>query len=207
LDTKKAIYIIRHGETEYNKRGIIQGSGIDSDLNATGILQSQLFYRAYHHINFNKIYTSKLKRTIQSVTPFAQKGIPVESMDELNEISWGVFEGQVSTPEAKKAYERIISEWQYGLLDRQIEGGESPKEIHKRQKTGLEKIMSKVEEDTILIAMHGRALKCFLCLLTETPLEKMEIYKHNNLCLYHIEYSESGGFKIIVENSIDHLII
>ena len=156
--TKKAIYIIRHGETEYNKKGIIQGSGIDSDLNATGILQSQLFYRAYHHINFNKIYTSKLKRTIQSVAPFTQKGVPIESLEELNEINWGIFEGKVSTPEAQKAYDRIINEWQNGLLDRQIEGGESPKQINKRQKAGLEKIMNNVEEDTILIAMHGRAL-------------------------------------------------
>lgn len=207
MDTKKAIYIIRHGETEYNKKGIIQGSGIDSDLNATGILQSQLFYRAYHHINFNKIYTSNLKRTQQSVAPFTQKGIPVESLAELNEINWGIFEGKVSTPEAQKAYDRVISEWQHGLLDRQIEGGESPKQINKRQKAGLLKIMSKVEEETILIAMHGRALKCFLCLLTATPLEKMENFKHNNLCLYHLEYSEEKGFKIIVENSVDHLLI
>jgi phosphoserine phosphatase len=207
LDTKKAIYIIRHGETEYNKKGIIQGSGIDSDLNATGILQSQLFYRAYHHINFNKIYTSKLKRTIQSVSPFREKGIPVESLDELNEINWGIFEGKAPTPDAQKAYNRIISEWQQGLLDRQIEGGESPKEINKRQKAGLLKIMSNAEEETILIAMHGRALKCFLCLLTGTPLEEMENFKHNNLCLYHLEYTKEKGFEIIVENSLDHLLI
>lgn len=205
--TKKAIYIIRHGETEYNKKGIIQGSGIDSDLNATGILQSQLFYRAYHHINFNKIYTSKLKRTIQSVAPFTQKGVPIESLEELNEINWGIFEGKVSTPEAQKAYDRIINEWQNGLLDRQIEGGESPKQINKRQKVGLEKIMNNVEEDTILIAMHGRALKCFLCLLTDTPLEQMENFKHHNLCLYHIEYSHEKGFEIVVENSLEHLLI
>ncbi len=206
MDTNKAIYIIRHGETDYNKRGIIQGSGVDSELNETGILQSELFFRAYHHIPFKKIYTSKLKRTIQSVQPFIDIGINYESLEELNEINWGIFEGKVSTPESIIQYERIIREWQQGLLDREIEGGESPRQIHKRQIRGLETIMSKPEEDPILIAMHGRALKCFLCLLNGTPLQLMEDYKHTNLCLYVIEYSKEKGFKTVVHNSTDHLM-
>lgn len=205
MNTNKAIYIIRHGETDYNKKGIIQGSGVDSDLNETGILQSELFYRAYHHIPFKKIYTSQLKRTIQSVQPFLNKGIPHEPLAELNEINWGVFEGKVTTPEHLIKYERIIREWQEGLLDREIEGGESPRQINKRQQRGLDIIMSKPEEDPILIAMHGRALKCFLCLLNGTPLQLMEDYKHTNLCLYVMQYSPEEGFKMVVNNSTDHL--
>lgn len=207
MSTKKAIYIIRHGETDFNQKGIIQGSGIDSDLNKTGLLQRDMFFRAYHHINFTKIYTSQLKRTLQSVEPFRQKGIPIEPLKELNEINWGIFEGRPSTPDAQKAYNRIISEWQQGMLTRPIEGGESPWEVITRQKRGLEVIMSRPHEDPILIAMHGRALKCFLCLLTNKPLEQMEDFKHSNLCLYQLEYRPETGFTIQIENSVDHLLI
>lgn len=205
MNTNKAIYIIRHGETDYNKRGIIQGSGVDSDLNETGILQSEMFFRAYHHIPFKKIYTSTLKRTIQSVRPFIEKGIAWEPLEELNEINWGMFEGRVSSPETIQKYDLIIREWQQGLLDREIEGGESPRQVNKRQQRGLETIMSRPDEDPILIAMHGRALKCFLCLLNGTPLHQMEDYKHTNLCLYVIEYTPDSGFKMVVRNSTDHL--
>ena len=50
----KTIYLIRHGETEFNRMGIVQGSGIDSDLNETGILQARAFFETYRHITFNK---------------------------------------------------------------------------------------------------------------------------------------------------------
>ena len=63
MNTKKTIYIIRHGETDYNRQGIIQGSGVDSDLNETGRIQAEKFFKAYHHIPFDKVYTSELKRT------------------------------------------------------------------------------------------------------------------------------------------------
>ncbi len=207
MDTKKAIYIIRHGETEYNRKGIIQGSGIDSDLNETGILQRELFFRAYHHIPFKKIYTSELKRTIQSVKPFIDAGIAHEALPELNEINWGIFEGRETTPDNHEQYLRVLKEWQQGFLDRAIEGGESPKSIRKRQEAGLAKIMAKSEEDQVLIAMHGRALKCFLCLLTGTPLQQMEHYKHSNLCLYVVHFNPDEGYTLVTQNSIDHLLI
>ena len=64
------LYIIRHGETDFNKRGIIQGRGVNSDLNDHGISQARSFYKAYHHIEFDKVITSTLKRTHQTVQSF-----------------------------------------------------------------------------------------------------------------------------------------
>lgn len=48
----KYIYILRHGETDYNRRGIVQGSGVDAELNEYGRLQAEAFFRYYrdfHH--------------------------------------------------------------------------------------------------------------------------------------------------------------
>ncbi|HYG15236.1 MAG TPA: histidine phosphatase family protein, partial [Bacteroidia bacterium] len=41
---KKTIYLVRHGETEFNRMGIVQGSGVDSELNETGRKQADLFF-------------------------------------------------------------------------------------------------------------------------------------------------------------------
>ena len=38
------LYIMRHAQTEYNKKGIIQGSEVDSDINKHGDIQASLFY-------------------------------------------------------------------------------------------------------------------------------------------------------------------
>ena len=73
------IYILRHAETEYNSKGIIQGSEVDSNINTTGILQSDKFYNKYKDIEFDKVFVSNLKRTYQTVKNFVEiKNIPFD---------------------------------------------------------------------------------------------------------------------------------
>lgn len=171
-----------------------------------GRLQAAKFHKAYHHIPFDKVYSSELKRTIQSVDPFIQQGHTHEVMSEFNEINWGVFEGKVSTPESHRKYLDVVEDWRAGLIDRRIEGGESPRDLQKRQERGLQKLMQREHERQLLLCMHGRAMRSFLCLLTGEPLSSMDQFKHSNLCLYVVQ--ENGGFFDIVEaNSVDHLWI
>ncbi len=206
MNTKKTIYIIRHGETDYNRQGIIQGSGVDSDLNETGRIQAEKFFKAYHHIPFDKVYTSELKRTVQSIEHFIENGFPHETLAEFNEICWGIFEGMVSTPESHRSYLAVLEDWKAGLLDRSIEGGESPNAMYKRQEVGLQKLLNRKDENTLLICMHGRAMRSFLCLLTGQDLSNMDQFKHSNLCLYVLEQN-GVGFEIVQSNSIEHLWI
>jgi broad specificity phosphatase PhoE len=205
LTTKKTIYLIRHGETEYNKRGIIQGSGINSDLNDKGRLQARLFYMAYKHIQFDKIYISKLNRTYQSVEPFIENNLKYEQLDGLNEINWGVMEGAIPNSLNQLHYQKMIEDWKMGYLDNAIENGETPNQMFIRQKLALEKIMAAANENTILICMHGRAIRSFLCLLLNQPLSRMEEFYHSNLCLYVLKHNENGRFDVEIENSTEHL--
>ncbi|NUM31745.1 MAG: histidine phosphatase family protein [Bacteroidetes bacterium] len=205
MTTKKTIYLIRHGETDYNKNGIIQGSGINSNLNENGLLQAKLFHLAYRHIKFDKIYISELNRTYQSVFPFINDGFEYEKMHELNEINWGMMEGAMPTKVNQIHYNQMIEDWKSGFLDKCVENGESPAKLANRQKAGFEKIMKKHNENTILICMHGRALRSFLCLMLKLPLSKMEDFKHSNFCLYILKQKTETEFEILLENSIEHL--
>lgn len=201
----KTLYIIRHGQTDYNRRGIVQGSGVDTDLNETGKKQAKSFFNHYRHIPFEKIYTSNLKRTHQTIAPFIQMGAKMEELSELNEINWGEMEGMEPTPEAHEKFIHTIQQWAQGNLDIAVHGGETPKELFERQKAGLNKIMAN-GENPVLICMHGRALRSFLCLLTGTPLQQMDDFEHGNVCLYVLEkLPESTYFDILVRNSRLHL--
>ncbi len=197
--------MIRHGETEYNKRGIIQGSGINSDLNETGLVQARQFYMAYKHIDFDKIYISELKRTFQSVEPFIDEKFTYEKLSGLNEINWGIMEGQIPNSINQMHYHQMISDWKSGYLDNAIENGETPMQMFVRQKEALKKIMEAENEKTVLICMHGRAIRSFLCLLLNKPLQNMDGFYHSNFCLYILEHSSNGGFEIKLENSTHHL--
>lgn len=203
-NVKKTLYIIRHGETEFNRLNIVQGSGVDTSLNESGRFQARKFYDAYQDLNFDKIYTSALKRSRESVQLFIDRGIPVESLKELNEISWGRFEGKTQTAEQRAMYQKTVDLWNLGDEHARISEGESPAELRARQLTALDHIMNKPGEEKVLICMHGRAMKSFLCLLMDEPISKMEEFPHTNLGLYVLEY-EDNRFHLRMKNNISHL--
>ena len=196
----KQIYLIRHGQTDYNLKGIIQGSRVDADLNDTGRKQAAGFFDAHKHIRFDKIYISKLKRTFQSVKEFIDLNTPYEAFEGLNEISWGEQDGIASNLEMKEYYNFVSKEWQSGNLDLQIGGGESPNQVAERQKSVIETILSRNDEETILICMHGRAMRILLCQLLNKSLSEMDTFEHANLCLYLLDYD---GKNISIEKAND----
>lgn len=200
----KKIYIIRHGQTDFNLRGIVQGSGINSSINEKGRLQAQAFFDRYKHISFDKIYTSSLKRTTESVQPFIDLGIPFVALEGLNEISWGRKEGQPITLEEDAYYNWMLNQWQLGNTQERIEGGESPEDVTHRQDGAINYIMSKKEESTVLICMHGRAMRILLCRLLNYPLRCMDMFEHQNLCLYQLDFTGSM-FSVKKYNETSHL--
>jgi len=203
-ETKKTLYIVRHGQTDLNKQGIVQVRGMNTDLNDEGRKQAQLFYAAYKNVPFDKIYISELKRTQQSIQPFIDLGIPFEKLAGLDELAWGVLEGKPGTQETTASFLKLVRDWVDGKLDSKIEGGESPNEVLDRQKIALKTILSHPEEKTVLVCMHGRAMRLLLCLLTGKPLTEMESFPHQNLVLYKVAY-DGDNFEIIDFNDSEHL--
>jgi probable phosphoglycerate mutase len=203
----KTIYLIRHGETEFNRRGVVQGSGIDSDLNELGFLQARAFFDTYQDIEFDKIYTSKLRRTVQSVQEFINVGIPYEQFEGLNEISWGEKEGKIPNYLEDENYLEIIVNWGKGKTDiPAAKGGETPEQVVVRQKTAFEEIIARSDERMILVAMHGRAIRILLTHLLDLPLSEMDTFNHSNLCLYRLSYDyQTKKFSLDLANDTEHL--
>jgi len=200
----KKIYLLRHGQTDYNLQGVVQGSGIDAPINDTGWAQADAFFCTYRDIPFDQLYHSALIRTQQSIQGFIDLGIPVTSLSELNEISWGEYEGTPMTPEEGEYYRMMLQQWQDGNLDYAIAGGESPNSVAERLHRAIQQIIH-VQGTTILVCMHGRAMRIFLSLICNTPLEDMDQYEHGNLCLYLLQQQEEGGFVLLKQNDQEHL--
>ena len=194
------LYIIRHAETEYNKKGIIQGSEVDSDINDVGESQANSFYEYHKDINFDKIYVSDLKRTFQTIRRFTKNGLSYEKLKEFNEISWGVNQGK---SDDLKDYARLIDTWLAGNLDNKFEEGESPNEMSVRLVKGFNKVLDD-DHDTVLLCIHGRALRILLSKIIDNDLTKMDKYVHSNTGLYILEY-KNGKYEILGSNLRDHL--
>ncbi len=201
---KKKIYIVRHGETEYNRVGIVQGRFVNAGLNQLGRMQARAFYEKFSAIHLDKIYTSTLKRTHQSVAAFIQDGIPWEQREGLDEISWGDKEGRAITPKDDIQYGDILNQWKNGNLAYKVQGGESPLAVQNRQCKIWRYIMSQQNEHIILVCMHGRAMKILLCSLLNIPLAQMEKFQHQNLCLYQLLYC-NNSYEMVRNNYTNHL--
>jgi broad specificity phosphatase PhoE len=197
------IHILRHGETTFNKLGIVQGSGVDTDLNETGLEQAQAFYNHYKDLDFQLVVTSALKRTHQTVASFIAAGIPWVQTPDINEISWGEHEGIQSTPETMATYHYMINEWQSGNLHAAIPGGESAHQLSERLQRFIDWLHTR-PADRLLVCSHGRTMRALITLLKAQPLTTMEGTRHVNTGCY-IAKLQDGQFIFEAENSVEHL--
>ncbi|MCX2745271.1 histidine phosphatase family protein [Mangrovivirga sp. M17] len=199
----KTIYIIRHGETDYNKNGIVQGSGINASLNEQGVAQAEAFFDHYKDSGFEKVYTSDLVRTIESVTGFINLGIDHEIVEDLREINWGSKEGKKVSVEDKSDYANLIKEWYNGNTHLKFDKGESPEEVRERMSRGFNKVLEG-NHSKVLVCTHGRAMRILLSHLLNYPLSYMDIFKHGNLQLYKVLYY-NNRFRLLKSNDYEHL--
>jgi probable phosphoglycerate mutase len=204
----KIIYLIRHGQTEFNKQSMVQGRGIDSNLNDTGIWQAETFFAKYNQIPFDRVITSSLKRTHQTVRKFIDSGIPWIPSNGFDEFDWGSYEGKSFETGSNSFYKHMIESWQKGDLHVKSPQGESPLDVKKRLETAFNELTTQFSDENIwLICMHGRAMRLFLTMLTGQSPSEMETFEHSNTCLYVLERGKNTeNYEIKISNNTDHLI-
>ncbi|MEE9372204.1 MAG: histidine phosphatase family protein [Saprospiraceae bacterium] len=199
----KIIFCLRHGQTDYNKNGIVQGSGIDSDLNEMGRLQAQQFYDYYKkRIKFDLIIYSALKRTKQTVFPWLAMNIPSVRDSRINEISWGDSEGQEGTDKSVLLYKNIVAQWSQGNLDIGFKNGETATQLQARIQSFVTELKARIEKN-ILICTHGRTMRGLLSILTNEHICDMESYEISNVGMYKV-VQKGTSFDILTHNDTSH---
>ncbi|MBB4080342.1 putative phosphoglycerate mutase [Lewinella aquimaris] len=198
------IYIVRHGETDYNLNGIVQGSGVDSSLNETGREQARHFHDKYKNEGFELVITSGLRRTQETVQGFIDDGIPWEVHPEITEMSWGEHEGKSGTPESIAEFNAIKRGWSEGAIDGRVGGGESARELSTRLQRFIDHLPDR-PESKILICSHGRAMCGLVTLLLGEHISRMNEHTHNNLGLWIGELKPEGHYEFHLRNDRSHL--
>jgi broad specificity phosphatase PhoE len=200
---QKEIYLIRHGETDFNRLGIVQGCGVDTSLNNTGILQASAFFQFYDKIPFDLVIHSNLVRSKETVEPFIQSGIEYIEMPEIREISWGIYEGQPYTDSMRIAYKEMIDAWSRNDLDARFTRGESAADLMSRVSEAIQRIKM-LPHEKILICSHGRTIRAMMCAFQNLHPMHMENFQHDNTGLFHLEY-EGEILTIHTLNDLRHL--
>jgi probable phosphoglycerate mutase len=169
-----------------------------------GLAQAIKFYEHYKKHDFDYAICSALKRSYQTIEPFiTSQMIPHERTALINEISWGIHEGQRGTPEMRDRYLAMVTAWAEGDFDASLPEAESARQLASRLNRFLDYLIL-LPYQRILICTHGRTLRCLLCLMKNQHLREMENYDHANTGLF-LSHFDGEKFRLITENDTRHL--
>jgi len=157
------IYIVRHGETQWNKEEVFRGRK-DVPLNGTGKRQARMAGAYFADIPLDRVLSSPLQRAMETAEPMcAATGAAVETLDELIDMDFGVWEG-LPLKEVEERYPAGFDLWKRSPQKLRIKRGETLAGVRRRVSAGLAKAATP-EEGTIAIVTHRVICKVLVLLL------------------------------------------
>lgn len=198
------IYVVRHGQTDWNKDGRIQG-GTDNPLNATGRDQAATMARTLADVKVDAVYVSSHQRARQTAAVFEGRS-PIVAMDELRERFFGKFEGANDKDPA------IVADWnkrRFTWTD-DMEGGETLESQSRRAEAALVKIRERHKDGgTVVIVGHGGINPLLVShLIGVPPQEGASAINQGNDEIYRIEAPKVGAssiWKLIPRTKLNEL--
>lgn len=183
------LYFIRHGQTDWNVKGKIQGS-YDSELNDIGIKQAEELSKKVleSNIKFSKIYSSKQKRALKTAEVLSEvtsvEYLPVEGLEEINLGDWEGF----SWNEVKEKYSKKYEKWYINRRYTKAPNGEAYQDMLERVLDAIHKIID-TNSDNVVIVTHSAVIMCLQCYITNTPFNEMGKFKTDNANITEIDSS------------------
>jgi len=198
------LILVRHGQTEENVKGLLQGQGINSFLNNKGIEQAKKLARRLKKEKINVIYSSDLQRalkTAEEVMSF-QSSAKLVSAQWLRERNLGIYEGRKSTE-----YYQDVEKSSLPFHIFKPSGGESLFELYSRVENSFKKIIKKHKDDTVLLVSHGGVSTMLLLKIFNKSItnENCKTYKVDNASISMLEIFEKKTPVVQIINDTGHL--
>ena len=164
------LFIVRHGETEWNDEGRVQGHS-DVGLSEGGRQQSRAVARRLAYALINVAYSSDLRRAIETARiVLGERGVPLHTTPQLREYHKGVFEG-LTAEDTKARYPELYDASPVKDLDFAPPGGESTRQVSARLAAFVADLKKRHQDETLLVVGHGGSLRAAIVALLDLPLE------------------------------------
>lgn len=198
------LYITRHGETEWNREGRMQGWQ-NSNLTETGVANAKRLGDRLKNIEFDCIYCSPLGRAIDTAKYIAgDKTTEIVIKEALKEMGFGCWEGMENEEVVKQYPEQKHNFWHKPHLYEPVDG-ESYEELIHRVGAVFDEISGNTLCETVLIVTHAAVIKAIYSIIKNSSLEDFwsEPYMYDT-CLTILEIVD-GEIKCMLEADTSHL--
>lgn len=163
------LYIVRHGETEWNVIKRFQGQ-LNTPLTEKGIKKLKETGKELEDVTFEEVYTSELERTVNSAEiilnenrGYKNKKLKLKKLAELNEVYFGVWQG-LKYEEVFLKYPEEANNYFYNVKNYKAENvkAENLKDALERFLRGINKILDSHKSGNILVVTHGTVFEMFI---------------------------------------------
>ncbi len=195
---KKKLYLVRHGQTIFNRKRLIQG-WCDSPLTPHGHKQAKEVKKwlEKNDIHPTSFYCSTLGRTEETLKDITDQ--PYQKLEGIKEMFYGEMEGE----EIAKAEPGM----QGDVMGFYVQfGGENRKDVGKRMYDTISKVMKEDPSSTILMCTHGACAFQFARRVDDKKAKAMR--KTENCTIYEFEYDdETNQFSLanVYDKHVKHL--
>ena len=197
------LYIVRHGETVWNRDGRIQGH-TDVGLSERGIEQATRLARRLENVAFDAAYSSDLSRAcVTAELVLEGRDVPLHSTPRLREYHKGAFEG-LTESELRARFPAEYPGYIAKDLDYAPEGGESTRQVSARMAAIISDIKERHLDDRVLVVGHGGSLRAAMMALLGMSMDANWRFVFGNCTLSIVDiYHDNAVLRLF--NDASHL--
>ncbi len=173
------LIIVRHGATEWNKKGIVQGC-LDIPLSDEGIMQGHLLADKLKNIDIEYIFSSDLSRARDTAQLICDKhNLSFIEDHRLREMDFGEWQG-LSFEQITVSDKLKLDTWRNRPSLVKFDQGESIDDVKERALDFFNEIYTKFEHANILLVTHGSFIKILILALLSTDMDLYKNLKQDN---------------------------
>lgn len=201
-------FLVRHGETEWNAQGRIQGQS-DPSLNAAGERQARRLGLRLASVPFAESRCSDLRRCSETAAGIllGRNDVRLKEMPELREKNFGAWEG-LTFREVETGYPDLYRHW-LTARDPSLAppGGESDLQLYSRAQTVVDRLRETRtgSSGNLLVVTHGGMLRALIACLLGLQTQKMWTFRFANAGLSVVSVFEDGSAVVDLLNDTSHL--
>lgn len=198
------LFIVRHGETDWNIEKRTQGISNNQPLNEKGMFQAKALAKRFEAIPVDVIYSSDLKRSYDTAYEIAKaKNLPLFTDTRLREMNFGKWEGLTSS-DIEKMYGSIYEIWRSKPMEAMIPDGETLLMLKERILKSVDEIINTHNGKNIAIVSHGISCKVLILSALGIDISYQNKLRIDNTGISVLRY-DNHNFSLELYNDTCHL--
>ncbi len=185
------LYLVRHGETEYNRHDIFRGL-LDIPLNETGKRQAEAAGEHLRATELAAFYSGPLQRAFHTAERIAAPhGASTQVLPQLNDVDYGAWSGK-TVSEVRAAYPDCYELWAHDPAEVRFPEGESLRDALARIEEAMELLRERHAGEAVVVVGHKVVNRLILCVALGLPLAGIWHIEQSNGAISLIRQDERG---------------